>query len=481
VLAIAAHIPSGEIGSDYFQETHPEFLFKECSHYCQLVSTPAQMPRALETAMTTAIARRGVAVIVLSGDVATQSGEHLEATTSYQKPVKPLIRPLDQDLDLLAKLLNESERITLLCGAGCAGAHSELVKLGGVLKAPMVHALRGKEYVEYDNPYDVGMTGLIGFSSGYYAMNGCDVLLMVGTDFPYRQFYPTDAKIVQVDIRGEKLGNRAPLTMGLVGDVQSTIAALLPRLREKNDRTFLDKALRHYQASRKDLDDLSVGRAGHKPIHPQYLTRMLSDAAADDAIFTCDVGMATVWPARYLKMNGKRRLLGSFNHGSMANAMPQAIGAQAAFPGRQVISLSGDGGFTMLMGDLLTLTQMELPVKVVVFHNSKLSMVDMEMLSAGYVPTGTDLKNPNFARMAEAVGILGIRVEDPADLEQAISEALAHRGPALLDVVTNPRELSMPPKITLEQAYGFGLFALKAVLSGNGGEIVELAKTNIFR
>ncbi len=481
VLAIAAHIPSAEIGSDYFQETHPESLFKECSYYCQLVSTPAQMPRALETAMTTAIARRGVAVIVLSGDVATQSGEHLEATTSYQKPVQPLIRPLDRDLDRLAELLNESDRVTLLCGSGCAGAHDELLKLGKLLNAPMVHALRGKEYVEYDNPYDVGMTGLIGFSSGYYAMLGCDVLLMLGTDFPYRQFYPTDAKIVQIDIRGEKLGNRAPLTMGLAGDVKSTIAALLPRLREKNDRTFLDKALRHYQASRKDLDDLTVSRAGRKPIHPQYLTRMLSDAAADDAIFTCDVGMATVWAARYLKMNGKRRLLGSFNHGSMANAMPQAIGAQAAFPDRQVISLSGDGGFTMLMGDLLTLTQMELPVKVVVFNNSKLGMVDLEMASAGYLPTGTDLKNPNFARMAEAVGILGIRVEDPADLEQAISRALAHRGPALLDVLTNPRELSMPPKITLEQAYGFGLFAVKAVLSGNGGELVELAKTNLFR
>src|SRR6266403_4710511 len=253
VLAIAAHIPSGEIGSDYFQETHPEFLFKERSYYCQLVSTPAQMPRALETAMTTAITRRGVAVIVLSGDVALQSGEHLEATTSYQKPVKPLIRPVDQDLDRLAKLPNESERITLLCGAGCAGAHAELVKLGGVLKAPMVHALRGKEYVEYDNPYDVGMTGLIGFSSGYYAMLGCDVLLMLGTDFPYRQFYPTNAKIVQVDIRGEKLGNRAPLAMGLVGDVQSTIAALLPRLRQKSDHTFLDKALTHYRAARKEL------------------------------------------------------------------------------------------------------------------------------------------------------------------------------------------------------------------------------------
>ncbi|HEY2107484.1 MAG TPA: ubiquinone-dependent pyruvate dehydrogenase [Candidatus Binataceae bacterium] len=481
VLAIAAHIPSGEIGSDYFQETHPEFLFRECSYYCQLVSTPAQMPRALETAMTTAIARRGVAVIVLSGDVALQSGKHLSAPAAYQKPVSALTLPLDRDLDRLADLLNESNRVTLLCGSGCAGAHDELLKLGETLKAPMVHALRGKEYVEYDNPYDVGMTGLIGFASGYYAMLGCDTLLMLGTDFPYRQFYPTGAKIVQVDIRGEKLGNRAPLTMGLVGDVQSTIAALLPRLREKTNRTFLDQALRHYQTSRKELDDLATGRAGHKPIHPQYLTRMLSDAAAQDAIFTCDVGTPSVWAARYLKMNGQRRLLGSFNHGSMANAMPQAIGAQAAFPGRQVISLSGDGGFTMLMGDLLTLAQMDLPVKVVVFHNAKLGFVDLEQKVAGYLPTGVDLKNPDFAKMAEAAGIHGIHVEDPADLEQAIKRTLAHRGPALLDVMTSPQELAMPPKIELEQAYGFSLFMLKAVLSGRGSEIVELAKTNIFR
>jgi pyruvate dehydrogenase (quinone) len=480
VLAIAAQIPSSEIGSGYFQETHPESLFKECSYYCQLVATPAQMPRALETAMTHAIGQRGVAVIVLPGDVALESAGNLSAT-SYKRPVPPRVCPPDSDLDRLAELLNDANRVTLLCGSGCAGAHTELLKLGETLKSPMVHALRGKEYVEYDNPYDVGMTGLIGFSSGYYAMLGCDVLLMLGTDFPYRQFYPTDAKIVQVDIRAEKLGNRAPLTMGLVGDVQSTITALLPRLREKSDRTFLDKALRHYQASRKELDDLATGRVGHKPIHPQYLTRLLSEAAAEDAIFTCDVGTPSIWAARYLKMNGKRRLLGSFNHGSMANAMPQAIGAQAALPGRQVISLSGDGGFTMLMGDVLTLTQMELPVKVVVFHNSKLSFVDLEMKAAGYLPTGVDLKNPDFAKMAEAAGILGIRVEDPADLEQAISRALAHRGPALLDVMTSPQELAMPPKIGLDQAYGLSLFMLKAVLSGRGSEVVELVKTNILR
>jgi pyruvate dehydrogenase (quinone) len=480
VLAIAAQIPSSEIGFGYFQETHPESLFQECSYSCQLVSTPAQMPRAIESAMTHAIGQRGVAVVVIPGDVALEPLERSEGA-AYEKPMRPLVCPSDAELNRVAELLNESGRITVLCGSGCAGAHAELLKLGEILKAPMVHTLRGKEHVEYDNPYDVGMTGLIGFSSGYYAMLGCDVLLMLGTDFPYRQFYPTEAKVVQVDIRAEKLGNRIPVTMGLVGDVKATIAALIPRLRQKSDGAFLDKALRHYQTARKDLDELAVGHAGRKPIHPQYLTKLLSETAADDAIVTCDVGTPTIWAARYLKMNGKRRLIGSFNHGSMANALPQAIGAQAAFPNRQVISMSGDGGFTMLMGDILTLVQMELPVKVIVFHNSKLGFVDMEQKAAGYLPVGVDLKNPDFAKMANSIGIQGIRVEDPANLKEAISQTLAHKGPALLDVLTNPEELSMPPKINLEQAYGFGLFMLKAVLSGRGGELIELAKTNLFR
>src|SRR6266404_6493900 len=342
VLALAAQIPSHEIGSGYFQETHPEHLFAQCSYYCELVSQPEQMPRVLEIAMQTAISRRGVSVIVLPGDVALRDAMEHGARPLFPEP-KPHVCPSDDEIAALAKTLNEGTRITILGGAGCAGAHTELIETARKLNAPIVHAMRGKEFIEYDNPFDVGMTGLLGFSSGYHAMMGCDVLLMLGTDFPYRQFFPTDARIVQIDIRGEKLGNRAPLTMGLVGDVKNTIAALLPRLREKSDRTFLDKALRHYETVRKELDELATGRAGHTPIHPQYLTRMLSDAASEDAIFTCDVGTPSIWAARYLRMTGKRRLLGSFNHGSMANAMPQAIGAQAAFPDRQCISLSGDG------------------------------------------------------------------------------------------------------------------------------------------
>jgi len=478
VLAVAAQIPSAEIGSGYFQETHPEFLFKDCSHSCQVVSTPAQMPRALETALTHAIGQRGVAVVVIPGDIALETVPTLGGR--YKKPELPRVCPSDSELDRLAELLNESKRVTLLCGAGCANAHAQLLRLAETIKAPMVHTLRAAEYVAYDNPYDVGMTGLIGFSSGYYAMLGCDLLLMLGTDFPYRQFYPTDAKVVQIDIRAEKLGNRVPLTMGLVGDVTTTIAAVLPRLKLKTDHSYLEKAVHHYQAARAELDELAVGHAGRKPIHPQYVAKTLSDLASGDAIFTCDVGTPTVWAARYLKMNGKRRLVGSFNHGSMANALPQAIGAQVAFPDRQVISMSGDGGFTMLMGDILTLTQMDLPVKVVLFHNQKLGFVDMEQKVAGFLPVGVDLKNPDFGKMAGAIGIKGIRVEDPADLKEAVSQALSHRGPALIDVLTNPQELSMPPKVNLEEAYGFGMFMLKAILSGRGSELVELARTNIF-
>jgi pyruvate dehydrogenase (quinone) len=480
ILAIAAQIPTAEIGSGYFQETHPESLFKDCSYSCQAVSTPAQMPRALETAMTHAIGQQGVAVIVIPGDVALRRAEN-SGTINYQKPIRPLICPPEADLDRLAKLLNEARRVTLFCGAGCAHARTEVLNLAEKLKSPIVHALRGKEYLEYDNPYDVGLTALIGFSSGYYAMEGCDLLLMLGTDFPYRQFYPTEAQIVQIDIRAEKLGNRVPLTMGLAGDIKTTIAALLARLNNQTERTFLDKAVRHYKAARADLDELAVGHAGRKPIHPQYMTKLLSEAAADDAVFTCDVGTPTLWAARYLKMTGKRRLIGSFNHGSMANALPQAIGAQAAFPSRQVISMSGDGGFTMLMGDILTLVQMELPVKVVVFNNSKLGFVDLEQKVAGFLPAAVDLKNPDFAKMAAAIGILGLRVEDPANLKEGVSQILSHNGPALLDVVTNPLELSMPPKIQLDQAYGYGLWMVKAVLSGRGSEVIEVAKTNLFR
>jgi len=478
VLAIAAHIPSAEIGSQYFQATHPEHLFVECSHYVELVSNIDHLPRVLDKAIRIAVGRRGVAVVVIPGDIALQSTD--TPVASWIAPKPPVIRPGDAELDALAALLNAGQRITLMCGAGCAGAHALVIDLARTLAAPIVHSLRGKEHVEYDNPFDVGMTGLIGFASGYAAMKECDTLLLLGTDFPYRQFYPEKARIAQIDLRAESLGNRCRLDIGVVGDVGATLAALLPRLNAKTSRTFLDAALEHYREARADLDKLAEGGpGGDGKIHPQYLSRLVSELADDDAIVTCDVGTPTVWAARYLRMNGKRRLIGSFNHGSMANAMLQAIGAQAACPGRQVISMSGDGGFSMMMGDFISLTQLGLPVKVIVLNNGTLGFVEMEMKASGFLDTAVALKNPNFAAMAEAIGIKGIRVEAPEKLEDALRTAFAHEGPALVDVVSARQELSMPPKTSFGQAYHFGLFALKAVMDGRAAELVDLARTNL--
>ncbi|AHE54165.1 ubiquinone-dependent pyruvate dehydrogenase [Sphingomonas sanxanigenens] len=477
VLAIAAHIPSSEIGLGYFQETHPQELFRECSDFVELVSSPSQMPEVLHRALNTAVGRGGVAVVVIPGDVALAEAP-AGASARWAAPLPPRILPADAELDRLAALLDGSEAITILAGSGCAGAHDAVVDLAARLRAPIVHALRGKEHVEWDNPYDVGMTGLIGFSSGYHAMMSSDLLLMLGTDFPYRAFYPRDAKIVQVDRDPGALGRRATLTQGIVGDVGETVAALLPRLKPRSDEAFLSTALKHYAKAREGLDDLAVPDKPGRPIHPQYLTRLVSEIAAGDAIFTADVGTPTVWAARYLKMNGKRRLLGSFNHGSMANAMLQAIGAQAAAPDRQVVSLSGDGGFTMMMGDFISLTQLGLPVKVIVFNNGSLGFVAMEMKAGGYLDSGTDLENPDFAAMAAAMGVKSFRVTESADLEGVLREALAHPGPVLVDVVTAKQELVMPPKIQLEQAKGFSLYMLKAIISGRGSEVVELARTN---
>jgi pyruvate dehydrogenase (quinone) len=480
VLAIAAQIPSAEIGRSYFQETHPQNLFQECSHFCEMISSPDQLPGVLETAIRVAVGERGVAVIVIPGDVGSMQVASATKLSASLLPAPALIRPQDRELDQLARLLNESSRVTLLCGRGCFGAHAPLMRLADALKSPIVHALGGKEGVEWDNPFDVGMTGLIGFSSGYHAMLDCDTLLMLGTDFPYRQFYPTDARVAQVDLRAESLGRRCRIDLGVIGDVAATIEALLPRLEPKSDRAHLDDSLSNYRKARSDLDELTVGKPGHK-LHPQFVAKVLSEMAADDAVFTFDVGTPTIWAARYLKVNGRRRLVGSLNHGSMACALPQAIGAQAAFPGRQVVSLSGDGGFAMLMGDLLTLMQQKLPVKVIVVNNGTLGFVEMEMMAAGYLDTGVELVNPNFATMATGVGLFARRVEDPGELETAMREVLAHPGPALLDAVTPRQELAMPPHIGIAQATGFGLWLTKAVISGRGSEIVDLARTSLFR
>jgi pyruvate dehydrogenase (quinone) len=479
VLAIAAHIPSTEIGIDYFQATHPEILFKDCSHYVELVSNPGQLPQILMRAIRAAVGKRGVAVVVLPGDVALKATNAV--VPKWIVPTRPVISPNNDEVARLAALLNGAARVTLFCGAGCAGAHAEVVALADRLKAPIVHTLRGKEYMEYDNPFDVGMTGLIGFASGYKAMKSCETLLILGADFPYRQFFPEDAKIAQIDVRPEALGNRCSLEVGVLGSVKETLRALMPQLTEKTDRRYLDLALADYKAARNDLDALAESKPSSTTIHPQYVTRLVSELAADDAIFTCDVGTPTAWTARYLKVNGKRRIVGSFNHGSMANAMLHAIGAQAAFPGRQVVSFSGDGGFAMMMGDFLSLKQLGLPVKIIVLNNGTLGFVELEMKAGGFLDAGVNLDNPNFAAMADAVGVKGFRVEKPQQLEAAISAALKHDGPALVDVVSARQELIMPPTTTIEEARNFGLFMMKAVLDGRARELVDLARVNLTR
>ncbi|MGW0038645.1 ubiquinone-dependent pyruvate dehydrogenase [Gordonia sp. NPDC003376] len=480
VLAIAAHIPAPEIGSGYFQETHPEQLFRECSAFCEMVSTPDQMPRLLDVALRTAVEKRDVAVLVVPGEIFLKLSPKRRAGAPI-RAIPRISRPTDVEIRRAAALVNDAEKVTILAGAGVQGAHDTVVELASALQAPIVHALRGKEFIEYDNPYDVGMTGLLGFSSGYRAIEKCDTLLMLGTDFPYQQFYPSKATIIQVDIRGEQIGRRTPVDVPLVGAVSDTVEALLPLIDRNRDSAHLTSSREHYRKARRRLDELADNDRNRSPIHPQYLARLVSENASGNAVFIPDVGSPVVWAARYLTMNGSRRLIGSFSHGSMSNAVSQAIGAQAAFPGRQVIALAGDGGLAMLLGELLTIVQNKLPVKIIVFNNSSLNFVEVEMKAAGFVNYGTDLVNPDFARLAESVGILGRKVESADGLESAVAEVLAHDGPALLDVTTARQELSIPPTITAAQAKGFTLYALRTVMSGRGDELVDLAETNVFR
>jgi pyruvate dehydrogenase (quinone) len=477
VLAIAAHIAREEIGASYFQETHPQELFRQCSVYTELVSAVEQLPRIFEIAMRAALERRGVAVVIVPGEIflaPAPGGARPSAITASASTV----HPGEEALAAAAELLNDARRVTILAGAGCEGAHDELVALAGRLQAPVVHALRGKEFVEYDNPFDVGMTGLLGFSSGYRALEHCDALLMLGTDFPYRPFYPPDARVVQVDVRGEHIGRRVPVDVALVGTVKETAAALMDRLIRERDDGHLRRMRAHYRRTRARLDRVAHSRGDRGPIHPQVLTRAIDTLAADDAVFVADVGTPTLWAARYLTMNGRRRLLGSFNHGTMANALPQAIGVQAAQPSRQVVALCGDGGLAMMMGELLTLRQQRLAAKIVVFNNGSLAFVELEMKVGGFLNFGTDLDNPDFAKVAEAIGLHALRVEHPSELVGALRAAFEHPGAALVDVMTTRQELSLPPRISAEQAKGFSLWATRSVLSGRGDEVLEVARTN---
>ena len=479
VLAIATQIPSTEIGTNYFQETRPEHLFMTCSEFCETISTPEQMPRVLAIAMRTAIVKQCVAVVVIPGDILTKHCASPAIELGIDGPAASVLPPA-HSLKAAAELLNSSKKVTILAGAGCATARPELLAVAQVLQAPIITALRGKESLEHENPFFVGLNGLLGMTSAYKAMEDCDTLLMLGTDFPYSQFYPKDNKVIQVDVRGEQIGRRTRVDVGLIGDVKYTLQALTPLLK-KHKSSHLEDSVKNFKKVRKELDDRAVGERGKAPIHPQYLTKCISDLAAEDAVFLCDVGTPTTWSARYLTMNGKRRLLGSFNHGTMANAMPQAIGVQCAAPSRQVVTLSGDGGLSMLLGDLLTLRQLSLNIKIVVFNNGALGFVEQEMKAAGIEMYGTHFKPQNFADIANAAGIKGWRVDTPEQVIPALKEAFAHAGPAVIDVAVARQELSLPPTIKLAQAAGFNLYMLKAMLHGDGHEVLELAETNLRR
>jgi pyruvate dehydrogenase (quinone) len=479
VLAIAAQIPSTELGTNYFQETRPEHLFMTCSDFCEVVSVPEQIPRILAIAMRTAIAKRAVAVIVIPGDIFTRECSSPAIDLGISGPAESVLPPA-ASLNSAADLLNKTKKVTILAGAGCVQARAEVLAVAEILQAPIISALRGKEYLEYDNPYFVGLNGLIGMTSAYRAMQESDTLLMLGTDFPYSQFFPEGINVIQIDLRGEQIGRRTKVDVGLIGDVRYTLRALAPLLK-KHKSGHLEDSLKHFRKVRKELDDRAVGEPGETPIHPQYLTKCISDLAAEDAVFLCDVGTPTTWSARYLRMNGKRRLLGSFNHGTMANAMPQAIGVQAANPARQVITLSGDGGLSMLLGDLLTLRQLELNVKIVVFNNGALGFVEQEMKAAGIENYGTAFRSQNFAEIASACGIQGWRVDTPEQIIPAVSQALAHSGPALIDVAVARQELALPPTITPAQAAGFNIYMMKAMLHGDGREVLDMANTNLWR
>ncbi|MEU4273079.1 pyruvate dehydrogenase [Streptomyces sp. NPDC026092] len=479
VLALASHIPSSEIGLGYFQETHPDRLFAECSHYSELISNPRQMPRLLQTAIQHAVGQSGVSVVSLPGDIASEPAPDKALQTALVTS-RPTVRPGDEEIDALVRMIDEADRVTLFCGSGTAGAHAEVMQFAERVKAPVGHALRGKEWIQYDNPFDVGMSGLLGYGAAYEATHECDLLILLGTDFPYNAFLPDDVKIVQVDVRPERLGRRSTLDLAVWGDVRETLRCIVPRVRAKSDRRFLDKMLKkHADALEGVVKAYTRKVEKHVPIHPEYVASVLDELADDDAVFTVDTGMCNVWAARYITPNGRRRIIGSFSHGSMANALPQAIGAQFTDRRRQVISMSGDGGFTMLMGDFLTLVQYELPVKIVLFNNSSLGMVELEMLVSGLPSYGTTNHNPDFAAVARAAGAYGVRVEKPKQLAGALKDAFKHKGPALVDIVTDPNALSIPPKISREMVSGFALSASKIVLDGGVGRMLQMARSNL--
>jgi len=477
VIAIASTCATIEFGSEYFQETNTIKLFDDCSHYNQIATTPAQLPKMLQAGIQYALSKKGVSVVGLPGDVTKMDAE--EITTSIMNyPSNPVIRPSDQELQRLAAMLNEYEKVTIFCGIGCANAHDEVVQLSQKLNAPVGYSFRGKMSIQYDNPNEVGMTGLLGLPSAYHAMHESELLLLLGTDFPYTQFVPQDCKIIQLDTRPERIGRRAKVDLGLCGTVEDTLQALLPLVNQKTDDDFLQKQLKLYEHVKDNLQTYVDDRGIENNIHPEFVADTIDKLADHNAIFTVDTGMCCVWGARHIRATGKRDMLGSFNHGSMANAMPQAIGAALSNPDRQVIALAGDGGLSMLLGDLATVAQYKLPIKIVVFNNRSLGMVKLEMEVAGLPDWQTDMHNPDFALVAQAMGIKGVKVTDPDHVEQALREAMLYNGPVLLDVMTDPNALAMPPKVEFGQVKGMTVAMSKLMLNGQMSDVWDTIKAN---
>src|ERR1700743_2906340 len=477
VIAIASTLHTVEFGSDSFQETNTIKLFDDCSYYNQIAHTPKQLPRMLQAGIQTAIHRKGVSVIGWPGDITNMDAEEIKTSVKNYTNM-PVVTPTKTDLNVLASLLDQHHKITIFCGIGAAEAHDEVVELSQKLNAAVAYSFRAKMDIQYDNPNEIGMTGLLGLPAAFHSMHESDLLIMLGTDFPYTAFMPTTCKIVQIDIKAERIGRRAKVDMGLCGSVKDTLTALLPLVQQKNDDSFLKAQLKIYADVKEKMQTYVDDHGKKNSINPEFVASAIDKIAAADAIFTVDTGMSCVWGSRYINATGKRKMLGSFNHGSMANAMPQAMGAALACPGRQVIALCGYGGLSMLLGDLATIAQYKLPVKIVIFNNSSLGMVKLEMEVVGLPDWQTDMVNPDFATVAEAMGIKGFTVKEPGDVKSSLKEAFAHNGPALINITTDPNALAMPPKVEFEQVKGMALSMSKLILNGRMDEVLDTVKAN---
>lgn len=477
VLAIASTLPTNEFGTGFFQETNTIRLFDDCSCYNQVATTSAQLPRMLQSALQHAVHKKGVAVIGLPGDITNLPAEEAQTTTVLFRN-QPVIRPSEVELRQLAELLNSHQKITIYCGLGAAEAHSEIIRLAEKLKAPVAYSYKAKMAIQFDNSYEVGLTGLLGIPSAYHSMHECDLLVLLGTDFPYTSFMPVKNKIVQIDIKPENLGRRAKLDLGLCGDVKDTLEALLPHINVKEDAAFLTHQLDFYEKVKSNLQFYVKDTGKSDAIHPEFVASVINELAARDAIFTVDTGMCCVWAARYIDGTGERKMLGSFNHGSMANAMPQAIGAALACPGKQVIAFCGDGGLSMMLGDLMTIVQYKLPVKIIVFNNRSLGMVKLEMEVAGIPDQETDMLNPDFAKIAEAMEMPAFTIHDPEELKTVLEKAFLMEGPVLVSILTDPNALAMPPKLELDQMKGMALYMGKMMLGGRMDEAFKIISSN---